>query len=406
MHCLFWFRKPNALAADQLTSTTAGTLMLRLTVNAKRLDCSTGLKTTYGAWNAGAQAVSGRGEAARLTNARLLDLRATVQRHYYDLERAGLPVSAERLRHLLRHPGTAGDETLLDAWQHFAAHQATRHAAGEIGPFTVRLPALRLPGLTAWLAAIGRRSLLLREVSAPLMRAFYRFLLSPAWPAIASSAYAAKYVRLVGECCACAVERGVLAYNPLARLKLPATKKAAIKFLYPEHVAALAAYAFEARALSQARDAFLFFCYTGLSWADARAFRPAMLTTDRAGQQWLHRDRIKSGELISVPLLPEAAALLAKYHPKPVPIRANAPLNMLLKDVGAIVGGLPCVLTCHVGRKTFGMLALDAGVSLAVVSAMLGHASERQTASDYAKIKERRIGREMREAGLLPPVDA
>ncbi len=114
----------------------------------------------------------------------------------------------------------------------------------------------------------------------------------------------------------------------------------------------------------------------------------------------LRLPRQKTGVPALIPLRPEAAALLAKYYPKPIPICTNQLYNARLKLLGERLN-LGFALTSHIGRKTFAMLALDAGVSMEAVSAMLGHASLKHTQQAYAKIKEHRIGREMREAGLL-----
>ena len=95
-----------------------------------------------------------------------------------------------------------------------------------------------------------------------------------------------------------------------------------------------------------------------------------------------------------------------KDHPQSVnedkllPVMSNQKMNERLHEIEALLA-LPLSLTCHVGRRTFGMLALDAGVSMESVSKMLGHSSIRMTETIYSTVQQNRVGREMREAGLL-----
>lgn len=398
---LLWFCKPQRLRAADLKPTTEGTITLRLTVNGTRTDLSTQVRCTYKEWDADGQKLRGTSDRVRQANARLTNLVDAAQGHYYALERAKLPVTADRLKQLMQHGDQPADEPLLTAWDAWAQQQQARLAAGEIAPATAALPALRRPHVEAWLKSIKRPGLLTRELTAPLVRSFRLWLLSPAVPSVTSASYASKVARLLSECCACAVERGALAFHPCQKLKLPTPKAGAILHLTAEQLAKLIALPGLSSYMATTRDAFLFQCYTGLAWADARALRPEHLSTvDGRGVRWLRLPRQKTGVPALIPLRPEAAALLAKYHPKPIPICTNQLYNARLKLLGERLN-LAFALTSHIGRKTFAMLALDAGVSMESVSAMLGHASLKHTQSAYAKVKEHRIGKEMRDAGLL-----
>ena len=99
-----------------------------------------------------------------------------------------------------------------------------------------------------------------------------------------------------------------------------------------------------------------------------------------------------------MPLRAAAKAILLRHDGVP-PVAPNWKMNARLKELGALIG-LDFPLTTHVGRHTFAQLALDAGVSLEVVSAMLGHKSTHVTQQHYCRIKAPRIAREMAAAGL------
>ena len=397
---LFWFRKPEGVRADQLAPTTAGTIWLRLTVNGKRTDLSTQVRCAYREWEATAQRLRGATDRARQANARLTQLLDTAQGHYYALERGGLPVTADRLKQLMQRGDQPADEPLLVAWEAFSQHQLRRLAANEITPFTASLPALRRPHVERWLKHVRRPGLLTRELTPALVRDFRLWLLSPAVPSIASAGYANKVARLVSECAACAVERGALSFHPCPKLKLPTPKAAPLLHLSAAQLAALLSLPELSNPFARTRDGFLLQCYTGLAWADARLVRQEHVSApDVHGQRWLRLPRQKTGAVALIPLLPAAAALFVKYAPKPVPVCANQLYNARLKVIGERLG-LDFKLTSHVGRKTFAMLAAEAGVSIDAIGAMLGHVNLKHTHL-YSKVKETRVAREMREAGLL-----
>ena len=397
---LFWFCKPAGLRAADLLPATTGTITLRLTVNGKRTDLSTGVRCAYKEWDADAQRLRGTSDRARQGNARLTQLLDTAQGHYYALERAGLPVTPDRLKLLMAGGDVVADETLLASWDAWGGHQQQRHEAGEIAAYTAGLAAQRRPLVMRWLASIRRPGLLSRELTPALVRAFRLWLLSPAVASISSADYASKTARLLAECCACAVERGALAFHPCPKLKLPAPKATPLLYLTAEHVAQLVALSSLSKPTAKVRDGFLLQCYTGLAWADARLVRQEHVSApDAQGTRWLRLPRQKTGSMSLIPLLAEAAALFDKYAPKPVPVCANQLYNAHLKLIGERLG-LPFPLTSHIGRKTFAMLAAERGVSLDAIGAMLGHLNLKHT-HIYAKVKEERVAREMRKAGLL-----
>ena len=63
-----------------------------------------------------------------------------------------------------------------------------------------------------------------------------------------------------------------------------------------------------------ARDLFLFACYTGVAYIDAVTVTKENLYTDEEGKLWLKYRRKKNELRAAVKLLPEALALIEKYH--------------------------------------------------------------------------------------------
>lgn len=102
-----------------------------------------------------------------------------------------------------------------------------------------------------------------------------------------------------------------------------------------------------------ARDMFLFGCYTGVSYADVVSITHANLHTDEDGALWLKYRRKKNELRASVKLLPEAIALINKYHREDretlFPLLRWSNLRRHMKALAALAG-IKDGLCYHVGR--------------------------------------------------------
>ncbi len=156
-----------------------------------------------------------------------------------------------------------------------------------------------------------------------------------------------------------------------------------------DEVNALAALDLSARpALDNARAHFLLGCYTGLRFSDVAQLRPEHILADR-----IRLTTTKTRETLTLPIVPEARALLARIQLgtfRPLP---NQKLNGHLKTLGQLAaldtptertryaGGKRqtelapkhTFLTMHVSRKTFVTLALEDGIPPHLVMKLTGH---------------------------------
>lgn len=73
-----------------------------------------------------------------------------------------------------------------------------------------------------------------------------------------------------------------------------------------------------------------------------------------------------------------------------MPAISNQKYNSYLKEVGEILG-FKTKITTHIGRKTFGTIALNDGYSIESVSKMLGHSNIKTTQAHYAVVLKKRI---------------
>ena len=136
-----------------------------------------------------------------------------------------------------------------------------------------------------------------------------------------------------------------------------------------------------------ARDLFLFACYTGTAYADVVSVTRENLYTDDDGSLWLKYRRKKNELRASVKLLPEALALIEKYHddnrPTLFPMIHHPNLQRHMKSL-AVLAGVSGRLCYHQARHSFAsLITLEAGVPIETISRMLGH-SDISTPQVYA----------------------
>lgn len=154
--------------------------------------------------------------------------------------------------------------------------------------------------------------------------------------------------------------------------------------------------------LSRVRDIFVFACYTGIAYVDVAHLSKANLFRQVDGSYWIQLHRRKTDVRATIPLLPQARAILDRYADDPeaqsrgtlLPASSNQKTNAYLKEIAALCG-IDKPLTFHIARHTFATtVTLANGVPIETVSAMLGH-TDIKTTQHYAKIVQRKVGEDM-----------
>ena len=146
------------------------------------------------------------------------------------------------------------------------------------------------------------------------------------------------------------------------------------------------------------RDLFLFACYTGTAYADVVSVTRENLYTDDDGSLWLKYRRKKNELRASVKLLPEALALIEKYHddnrPTLFPMVYHPNLRRHMKSL-AVLAGVSSTLCYHQALHSFAsLITLEAGVPIETISRMLGH-SDIQTTQVYARVTPKKLFEDM-----------
>jgi len=150
--------------------------------------------------------------------------------------------------------------------------------------------------------------------------------------------------------------------------------------------------------LQLVRDAFLFSCFTGLSYVDLCGLTRQHIRWDDR-HAWLELTRHKTGTEVSVRLFALPQAILHRYLPaasdEPVfGLPANGWCNRCLERIAA-AAGISKHITFHAARHTFATtITLSQGVAIETISKLLGHKSIRTT-QIYAVITRSTLDGEM-----------
>ena len=176
--------------------------------------------------------------------------------------------------------------------------------------------------------------------------------------------------------------------NPFAQFKLVKPKND-ITYLTLNELKILEEKDLHIDRLDNVRDLFLFQCYTALSYSDMAQLVEADIQYDNENRPYIQKQRQKTSVTYTIPLLPKALAILAKYDYK-LPCLSNQKYNSYLKEIADLCG-INKNLHTHLGRHTFATVALNAGIPIEIVSKVLGHSSIKMTQAHYAKLLDSTI---------------
>lgn len=176
-----------------------------------------------------------------------------------------------------------------------------------------------------------------------------------------------------------------------------------VNFLTEEEINTIMNKEFSGKGLDLVRDMFIFSCYTGLAYIDIYNLKKEQLSIGIDKNLWIITNRQKTGNSSNIPLLPIAEEIIKKYenHPsvsnsgKLLPVYTNQKVNEYLKTIAENCG-IHKKLTFHCARHTFATtVTLANNVSIESVSKMLGHKSIKTT-QHYAKILDKKVSEDMK----------
>ncbi|WP_295939067.1 site-specific integrase [uncultured Alistipes sp.] len=155
---------------------------------------------------------------------------------------------------------------------------------------------------------------------------------------------------------------------------------------------------FDTPTLQLVRDAFLFSCFTGLSYIDICDLTLKNIRQIN-NQLWINTTRRKTGSQVNVRLLSIPYDILLKNKPmsdddKLFELPSNGWCNLCLSKI-MVAAGIMRQITFHTARHTFATtITLSQGVAIETISKLLGHKNIRTT-QIYANITHSQLSGEM-----------
>lgn len=184
-----------------------------------------------------------------------------------------------------------------------------------------------------------------------------------------------------------ALRKGMLKVDPYVGVRIETGKSSQRKYLTSEEMTAIRECVPLTDSLKRVRDLFLFQYYTGLAYADLRAFDFSK-AVERGGRWVVHDQRVKSEEDFYIVIIPQAVEILRRYD-FVLPLMTNEQYNMRLKAV-ADCAGIRKTVTSHMARHSFAVNALNNGIPIEIVAKMMGHTNT-NTTQIYAKIVNKSV---------------
>jgi integrase/recombinase XerD len=196
-----------------------------------------------------------------------------------------------------------------------------------------------------------------------------------------------------------AISEGYLDRDPFILHKSKTVRKTVI-FLTTEELKTLEEAVLQQKRLSTIQDLFIFCCYTGLAYYEMANLEKQNIQIGFDNINWIQMKREKTQRQISIPILPKAQEIIAKYSTDSnliFPSISNQKFNSYLKEIAAITG-IEKRLTPHIARKTFAStILLYNDVPMEIVSELLGHSNMVITQESYGKIVQKKVSEEMKK---------
>ncbi|MCT4288120.1 site-specific integrase [Elizabethkingia anophelis] len=370
---------------------------LRITVNGKRSELSTGKNVDLSKWNPEINRLKGNSEEARTINKYFDVLSSKILEIERNLILSGESFEATDVRNLL----TGKQETERHLIPIFQDHnnRMEKLIGKEYAVATFKNFKTCLAHLKQFLWSFYKKSdINIKKIEPAFLNDFDFFLRTVAKCNNNSSVKHTKNLAKILKICYqnTWIEKDLVVYYK------GKFNEVATNFLTQEEIKSIQDKDFAGQGLNLVRDIFIFSCYTGLAYIDIHNLTKRHISTGIDGNLWIMTHRQKTHTTSNIPLLPIAEEILRKYENHPLtadserllPMFTNQKVNEYLKTI-AETCGITKKLTFHVARHTFATtVTLGNNVSMESVSKMLGHKSIKTT-QHYAKILDKKVSEDM-----------
>lgn len=372
-------------------------IYLRITVNGKRAETTSGRECLPTLWNRNTGRLRGTKEEIKSLNAYLDNLQTQVYDAHKALTESGASITADLIKNKLLGKSDTAKMLIAIFKEHnkkVAALVGNEYAAGTLTRYETSLR--HTQSFMEWKYQVA--DIDIKAIDHDFITNYEFYLRSEKKCANNS---AVKYIKNFKKIIRICLASGWLNKDPFLNYKAKVKQVDRI-FLSAEQIRQITEKAFDTDRLNQVRDIFLFCCFTGLAYADVQKLTRSEIIRGADGEMWIVTKRLKTNTPTKVPLLPSALTILEKYSNDPVciikgkalPVSTNQKMNAYLKEIGGVCG-INKELTFHTARHTFATtITLSNGVPIESVSKMLGHTNIKTT-QHYAKILDMKVSKDM-----------
>ncbi len=380
-------------------------LFVRITLDGKRSEISTRHYVSIKEWDDKLFKVKDSAQNSHLINIQLEEMKSKITKIYVKLQALEEEITIQKLRSLyigkpIEESPKPKNKTICEAFDYHNLKMEETLKVGKVCNKTWERYKITKNKVVAFM----EKQYNVSDIELPAIRLrfvteFEHYLLTKDK---LQSNTAHKYIKNLKKIMNMSVGLDWIPSNPFNQFKC-SYQSPDREILNREELATLQLKKLSISRLEEVRDVFVFCCYTGFAFTDIFQFEQNAVTIGLDGEYWLSTNRQKTGTKESVPLLPVALEIIAKYknHPycvtenKLLPVNSNQRYNSYLKELADICN-INKHLTSHIARHTFATtVTLANGVPIETVSSMLGHTSIRTT-QIYAKVVEEKVSSDMK----------
>lgn len=377
----------------------SGLIYLRISLNAERLEISAKQHVNLSDWDKIKECIKGKSVEIQKANIILERLKENAFMSYRDLSLEQKPFSIYDIKNKMLGIGIQ-TYTLIEMFEYHKEYAKITLATGTLKNYKTTQAIFQ-----SFLKDFyKKKDMFLSELNYKFLKDFEKYIYKRNTIVERGMQHNAltKHIVRLRKIVRVAIENEWLPKDPFTAYKINYTKTNR-EFLTQLELESIENKEFPIKRLEKIKDLFIFSCYTGLAYIDAQNLTKDNICFGIDGELWLKTQRAKTETNVTLPLLPQAKKIIAKYQNDPVvnytgkllPKITNERLNAYLKEV-AVICGINKVLTTHMARHTFATtVTLTNGVPIETVSKMLGHTSIKTT-QIYAKVIDSKISSDMK----------
>ena len=373
-------------------------ILCRLTVNKETIHISTKQYVLPDHWDSTTYRTTAQTKEEKVINRALDEMQGAIQRHYYDLQGAGEVISAGKIKMRLCSTDEKANMSIGKLFDLFITDYEQLVLTQDYGHESFFRYKVCKDRVMHFISMNYKTSdLPLTSIDKRFLDKLYLYLRTERG---LNNNTAVKFLHRFSSVYKMARDNGWVNGDPF-KLQHLHLDKVDRSYLTQTELNKVMEKEFETQRLEQVRDVFIFCCFTGLPYIDAKKLTNQHLKVWSDGSLWLTLHRQKTKVPVNVKLLPIALEILDKYKDsiasrggKLLPVLSNQKCNEYLKELAAVCG-INKDITFHSARHTFATtVTLENSVPIESASKMLGHTNVKTTQL-YARITDTKVSNDM-----------